>query len=478
MAISCPACGKENADRALDCVRCRAPLREEELAPGHPQLADSLGEVCRRCESYNEPGERRCTTCGYVLTEDEPRTVSAAKEQPQRDPRGTAKGPAAGLHADTPSAGSGSVQEELAGLELSSEEAADAGVSSNGRRAPPKAPEPVRAAEPVPTQKNCSSCGAINPPTVNFCFDCGTPFKKSAPPERIEPLRAIQPVKPILSAVEPPPSIQVAYEARDEAHQPVAEAEWTAEQQALVFDPDEHPLHASTQPDPETLAAPAEEAPSPFHASVVIARGPAAGTTFVLGHLENALGGAGAAIELADDPHLAPHVVTLVFTEDRLLLRDEGTSNGVFIKVRESAPLELGDHFIAGERLLRFDGPCELTADHDGDTPFLGTPRPAGPATVRITEVLSGGRTGRTCHRSGPAIAVGRMGCDMNFPADSLLGPRHAEVRLSEDGSATLVDLGAAESGLFLRMRSGGLHDVQSGDLIQLGDQVVRVEVD
>ena len=58
-----------------------------------------------------------------------------------------------------------------------------------------------------------------------------------------------------------------------------------------------------------------------------------------------------------------------------------------------------------------------------------------------------------------------------------MLGPRHAEVRLGEDGTATLVDLGAVESGVFLRMRAGGLHDVQGGDIIQLGDQALRVDV-
>jgi hypothetical protein len=191
--------------------------------------------------------------------------------------------------------------------------------------------------------------------------------------------------------------------------------------------------------------------------------------------MENPLGSVGAQIALAEDAFIAPHAATLLFAEDHLVLRDEGSANGVFVKVRESAPLESGDHFIAGERLFRFDGPLELEKNGEGDTPFLGAPRPAGPATVRITEVLAGGKTGRTCHRSGPVIAIGKTGCDMNFPADSLLAARHAEVRLGEDGSFTLADLGQAPSGVFLRVRN--TIDLQAGDVLMVGEQQFRLEV-
>lgn|GEM_PF-1527823 len=651
MAISCPACGKENAEAAFECVRCRAPLRDEPEHP-HPQpdeahpepaahdaslheeqahpaphaaaLADSLGEVCRRCETYNEPGQKRCTTCGYELVAEaqQAATASPAHADEQTPPQGFAPiqgEPDGRSPSDTPPDGSASVHDELFGLVLSSEEAAEAGSSNNGhpaeagrralppdatpreglapvvvaqaaqpphplaekafsqaavdlataaltgavpRRPPPRTSEPPPEAAAATEPKSCANCGSVNPPAARFCLDCGTPFKRAAPPPPalqrepqpppriepfrvVEPIRVVEPVKPLARAVEVPPSIHVelgpedglpeepaAHEVPHEglheeptphlAHAEEFETDSTAEQKAVEVDAEtlralaqavpEHPAEDLSEPQhleaadeaaafeeqpagqeaqafeegagvldaaelPEAPPEYAEEAPPPFHASVVIERGAHAGTAIVLEHLETALGGPGAAIDLGDDPHLAAHVATLLFAEDRLLLRDEGTSNGVFVKVREAAAIEPGDHFIAGERLLRFDGPCELPEDPAGDTPFLGAPRPPGPATVRITEVLAGGRTGRTCHRSGPAIAVGRSGCDLNFPADSLLSAKHAEIRLAEDGSATLVDLGASGSGLFLRMRSRGLHEVQQGDLLQLGDQAVRVEV-
>ncbi|MGZ6142687.1 MAG: double zinc ribbon domain-containing protein [Myxococcales bacterium] len=598
--ITCPACGKENEDSAFECKRCRAPLREdmpEEHAPEpEPEPAveaaapaeepapssDSLGEVCRRCETYNEPGVRVCTNCGFELFAEAlaaaaPPPEAAAEEPPMDKTPPQAFAPPAdeAPSEHTPPDGNPALSDELSALALSDEEAAEAGLSrSNGEehaaaeeppldKTPPQAyaapepepePEPApppppargkgaeiaaaaataagavvgaavgiaagrRAPEPPPppppppakapeaAEKLCSSCGAPNPPAAKFCFDCGTPFAKKAAAPPPEPVKAApppppppppkpEPVKPVVAKAEPPPSIQVAPSIQVDAEltestaesAPVSLEEPLPEEEPAPVEvaeellpeeatPSEEPIATEEPlPEEEPPAEPVEEAPPPFQASLVVEKGAAQGTAFMLAHLENRIGGTGAHIELAEDSFVAPHAATLVFAEDHLVVRDEGSANGVFVKVRESAPLEAGDLFVAGERLFRYDGPTELAKDGEGDTPFLGAPRPQGTA-VRVSEVLAGGKTGRTCNRAGPVVAIGRTGCDMNFPSDSLLAARHAEIRLGEDGSATLVDLGAAPSGVFVRVKPQGQHDLHGGDILMVGDQQLRVEV-
>jgi len=535
----------ENPDSATECRRCRAPFAK---AP-EGDLSNSLGVICQRCEAYNEPGIARCTTCGYKLGSDEaPKRVSG--HSPDTD---------AGSQPLTPATTSDpTLSEELRGLALSAEEAADAGLEvTNGASAtslPETAPPPVsrprgwaavdaamgggsarkgpatpapaapppRAPEADPAHKTCQSCAADNPPAAKFCSECGTPFGKA--PQ----LDARQPAEP-----SPTVSVQMDEELVEELPADLALAEPVPAEEpaaddapeawAASTDPTARPFGAAPEtspidlqdPSPEPLGweepggqsaplempvdgaavaeafndapaaiadpledavAPVAEAEPPYQASLVVERGSATGTTYLLGHIENVVGAAGAAIELPDDPHLAPRHAAIVFDEQRLLVRDEGSANGVYLKVRESAAIEPGDSFVAGDRLLRFDGPCELPVGDPGETPYLGSPRPNG-TVVRLTEILRGGKTGRTCFRAGPAIAVGRAGCDVNFASDAQLAPRHAEVRIAPDGAATLVDLDASPGGVFLRLRPQQSLELQSGDVIQVGDQLLRLEV-
>ena len=260
------------------------------------------------------------------------------------------------------------------------------------------------------------------------------------------------------------------------AEEPLAAAEEHPHEEALV----EETLAAVEEQPYETPAAEPEAEPvpelaaAPYAVQLIVEQGAQAGTSFQLAYTENSVGSAGAIVELGEDIHLAPHHATVLIEEQRMLLRDEGTANGVFLKLRLAGALEPGDQFIAGQRLFRFDGPVEL-AQSEGTPPFQGAPRPAG-TPVRIVELLAGGKQGRTCHRAGPVIAVGKTGCDLNFGSDPLLAARHAEIHLGEDGTVSLLDLGNSESGVLLRVRNGASVELQAGDVLQLGGQTVRIE--
>jgi ribosomal protein L40E len=393
MVQVCSSCAAENAWTALACRHCHRllgggstrldPAAGQAASAAEADLSGSLGKVCRKCESYNEPGAKRCAHCAAPL---------GAQEDPP--PR---------------------VMAPLSGR-----------PPGWGNRPEPTALKarfvPATGRADAPHEKPCPSCGARNPAGAKFCCECGLAFPRSERPS---------------GAPEEDPDLPVALD-----------------------------------PDP------------PFRASLVVDRGATAGTSFPL-RMNNALGAGGgaaafaegvAAVDLRDDPWLAPLQATVLFDEQRLLLRDEGGANGVYLRVRGPSSLSPGDHFIAGERLLRFDGRVELPAAGKGGTPYLGAPRPQG-ALLRVTEVLQGGGDGRVCLRPGPVISVGKTGCDLNFPADAKLSARHAEIRVAADGSAALHDLGAAADGVFLRLREKAAQELRQGDVLLLGDQQLRVEV-
>src|SRR5437899_12427148 len=110
--VTCPACGKENEDSAYECKRCRAPLRQEE-PQAEVAASQSLGDVCRRCEAYNEPGVTVCTNCGLPL-------FAESGQPPDTTPP---------FGFTPPTQVPETLSEELRALAISDEEAAEAGLT-------------------------------------------------------------------------------------------------------------------------------------------------------------------------------------------------------------------------------------------------------------------------------------------------------------------------------------------------------------
>jgi ribosomal protein L40E len=58
----CAQCLYENEDEASSCEQCGADVNVEVLSL-------QLGQVCRHCDSYNDPGVDVCVSCGQPLGE-------------------------------------------------------------------------------------------------------------------------------------------------------------------------------------------------------------------------------------------------------------------------------------------------------------------------------------------------------------------------------------------------------------------------
>ncbi len=69
----------------------------------------------------------------------------------------------------------------------------------------------------------------------------------------------------------------------------------------------------------------------------------------------------------------------------------------------------------------------------------------------------------------GEVLTLGREGCDVNFPSDTMLAPRHASISATGEGHF-LRDDGSA-TGVFLRVPSRRKIALASGDLLRAGRQ-------
>lgn len=213
----------------------------------------------------------------------------------------------------------------------------------------------------------------------------------------------------------------------------------------------------------------------PGRARLILIRGDQGveGLTFLLQGDEHVAGRQDAQIVFPEDPWLSPKHSNFLYRDGKLVVRDEGSVNGVYVRVRGGVPLAVGDSFLCGEQVFRLEAaPADdATAAPDG-TYFHSSPK--RPSAFRIVHVLVGGDFGMVHSARDTSVLIGREESDMNFPLDVFMSGNHARVEMTGPGQFQLVDLDS-RNGTFLRIRDE--RALSHGDYLFLGKQLLRVEM-
>jgi pSer/pThr/pTyr-binding forkhead associated (FHA) protein len=197
------------------------------------------------------------------------------------------------------------------------------------------------------------------------------------------------------------------------------------------------------------------------------------GVSFTLAGQDHVAGRVDAALLFEEDPFLSPTHANFFYRDGGLVVRDEGSVNGVYIRIRGTINLTASDRFLVGEQLLeveaitdesKFDEPSE-----DG-TYYFASPRRQ--ARFRIVQHLRGGDTGLAYRAQTDGVSIGREGNDINFPDDPFISGHHAQVRFGDRLLLTDLD---SKNGTFVRVRDE--RPLKHGDYVFLGQQLLRVEI-
>ncbi len=226
------------------------------------------------------------------------------------------------------------------------------------------------------------------------------------------------------------------------------------------------------------IVTPAEPAPS-IQAQLVLVKGEGfPGISYHLRTKNHRMGRLHGTILFPDDRYLSLLHANLYYEDDKLFLADEGSDNGVFIKIHDSVEIEDGAHFLSGEQLLRFeqvDGyrPYHgVVAQPGDDAKFYGCP-PEKSLHFRLVHLFRNHQEGAVFYASTNSVRLGREHCDLSFPFDRHISGRHARV-YEENGQFFLQDLGS-RNGTFLRINKP--HHLSHGDHFFAGQQLFRVEI-
>ena len=170
---------------------------------------------------------------------------------------------------------------------------------------------------------------------------------------------------------------------------------------------------------------------APGKAKLILIRGEGVeGLSYQLNAEQHIVGRNGQLV-FPDDPFVSPKHANFFYRNGKLVVRDEGSLNGVYLRVRGTVDIQPGDHFLAGEQLFRLDATPKAS---DGPAPdgtyFYSSPKHQSP--FRITQILQGGALGMTVCARGVEPADRPRGRRPELPER----PLHERLALQDRGDA------------------------------------------
>ncbi len=200
------------------------------------------------------------------------------------------------------------------------------------------------------------------------------------------------------------------------------------------------------------------------------------GVTYMLSSTEHVAGRTEGALLFPDDALLSPRHCNFICRDVKLFVRDEGSVNGIFVRIIRPQQVPSGSYVLVGEQLLKIETPAPEQPplpDAEG-TYFYASPK--RPSRIILTQILAGGHLGLVFRARDEVVSVGRESNDINFPDDPFISGRHATIQAIESPESRLVitDLGS-KNGTFVRIHEESplLH----GDYVFIGQQLLRVEI-
>ena len=411
--------------------------------PGSPRLPceDEAVITCPKCFKENQDHYKFCLGCGAEL----PRDASPKKFAPGTPPHGV---PA--VKAGSPaSPASPALVDEVTSVGMSVAQLT--AEAARGSGAPP-APRPGRAAVVAPTQP-VAAYAPVPVPTAPVA-PAVAPRTTPAPPAPVQAAPA-----PAAPAGASGPVICPQCEHPNPGNNKFcASCGFKLTRPAAASEPAPAPAPAAAAPPSgvvlTALRADGTEAGSYALPSGIVTIGRDLGAIF------------------AGDSYLSPRHATFTPRGGKLFVRDEGSLNGVYKKLRRDEPVLInpGEIFRIGQEIVRYELLNPLPPTPDG-VERMGSPSKG--YLGRIALIIGRDVVGNCFPIPEAGLHLGRERGDVLFPEDGYVSGLHC--RLAYQGNQIyLTDLGSS-NGSFVRLQTEV--EVVDGDILLMGQQLFRVNM-
>lgn len=180
---------------------------------------------------------------------------------------------------------------------------------------------------------------------------------------------------------------------------------------------------------------------------------------------------------LPDDPYLSPRHARITLRGGRCYLRDLGSVNGVFYRIRDGVELHHGDVVLAGQQLLR----VEILTDADlsfGPVMHYGVMvfgTPEQPRLARLVQLTTEGIPRDVFHLYRDETVLGRESGDIVFTDDAFMSRRHAAFKLDRAQRRVVLRDLQSSNGTLVQFR--GEREINDGDVFRIGHHLFRFDV-
>jgi hypothetical protein len=444
---ACPSCRNDNPPGVAFCEACGAAMPDDS-GSDDGVLSMMLGLVCPNCDSYNDPGTASCMLCGHQIGDGGSTDIGGGPPAPAAPAPATADaGVATPAWMQAPEGQPLATANAMPAVDLNVLKQQSSGGLAAPSGSDPAIPVQQPAPAPVSALPGCPSCSGEIKPDDKFCRHCGHRLDGGGQVAAALPSAKLSPAGPSPAGTMVMPSLSVP--------KPVARQPTQAPSATMFFG-----------------AASVER-----FARLTLVKGHTQfGTQWRLQAGETVIGRTSGMVLFPDDSYLAARHCRVEFRGEDLWLVPEDEANGVYLRIRQPENLAFGGDFVIGVQRMRLIGPAELPRAVNGpapgdDTRLLGTEVPVDSFAVK--RVFQDPNLAEVYFRPQRVLSIGRARCDVNFPDDPFLSGRHAQLTRTTTG-ATLEDLGS-RNGTFIRVV--GDRKLGHGDVIMLGEQVLRVEV-
>jgi len=174
----------------------------------------------------------------------------------------------------------------------------------------------------------------------------------------------------------------------------------------------------------------------------------------------------------ANDPFLSPTHAIFCAGDNGVTIKDAGSLNGVFVKIKPDEPVEInsGEVFRMGQELILFE---EIDR---GNTASDGTEKMGSPIEGlwgRVALIIGKGRMGNAFPIGGDGVVFGRERGNILFPEDGYVSSLHLKLS-TEKNKFYLTDLGSS-NGTFVKI--GKEATLTAGSFLLMGQQLFRVDL-